>query len=63
VSLSDINVNGSIQTRLIVTPAKNEAETLQRLGGCLVEQTWRPDAWIVDNGSTDGTQDVVTAQF
>jgi poly-beta-1,6-N-acetyl-D-glucosamine synthase len=52
--------NGSIQTHLVVTPARNEAENLQRLGECLVQQTWRPDAWIVvDNGSTDGTQDVV----
>jgi poly-beta-1,6-N-acetyl-D-glucosamine synthase len=50
----------SIATHLIVTPARNEAENLRRLGGCLIEQTWRPSAWIVvDNGSTDGTQDVV----
>ncbi len=50
----------SIQTHLVVTPARNEAENLQRLGECLVEQTWRPNAWIVvDNGSTDGTQEVV----
>ena len=60
MSPSDIDVNGSIQTHLIVTPARNEAENLQRLGECLVEQTWRPDAWIVvDKGSTDGTQEVV----
>ena len=48
-----------IETHLVVTPARNEAENLQRLGGCLAAQTWRPDAWlIVDNGSTDGTQGV-----
>jgi glycosyltransferase involved in cell wall biosynthesis len=57
---SGIDSKGSIQAHLIVTPARNEAENLQRLGECLVEQTWRPDAWIVvDNGSTDGTQEVV----
>ncbi len=45
---------------MIVTPARNEAENLRRLGGCLIDQTWRPEAWIVvDNGSTDGTADVV----
>jgi poly-beta-1,6-N-acetyl-D-glucosamine synthase len=49
-----------IETHLIVTPARNEAENLRRLGACLIEQTWRPEAWIVvDNGSTDGTADVV----
>jgi poly-beta-1,6-N-acetyl-D-glucosamine synthase len=53
-------VDSAIETHLIVTPARNEAANLQRLGQCLIEQTWCPDAWIVvDNGSTDGTQDVV----
>jgi len=43
-----------------VTPARNEADNLSRLGRCLIEQTWRPKAWIVvDNGSTDETADVV----
>ena len=57
---SEIQVDSAIETHLIVTPARNEAANLQRLGQCLFEQTWRPDAWIVvDNGSTDGTQDVV----
>ena len=58
--MSDIDADRMIETHLIVTPARNEAENLRRLGKCLVEQTWRPDAWlVVDNGSTDGTQDVV----
>jgi len=57
---SEIEVDGAIETHLIVTPARNEAENLQRLGECLIEQTWRPDAWVVvDNGSTDGTQEVM----
>lgn len=45
---------------MVITPARNEAENLRRLGQCLVEQAWRPQAWIVvDNGSTDGTTDVM----
>jgi poly-beta-1,6-N-acetyl-D-glucosamine synthase len=33
---------------------------LPRLGDSLAAQTWPPQAWVVvDNGSTDGTQDVV----
>ncbi len=56
----DNSTYGSISSHLIVTPARNEAENLRRLGGCLIEQTWRPEAWIVvDNGSTDGTAAVV----
>jgi poly-beta-1,6-N-acetyl-D-glucosamine synthase len=56
----DVEAHGPIDTHLIVTPARNEAENLRRLGECLVGQTWRPNAWVVvDNGSTDGTQDVV----
>jgi len=58
--MTDAEANASISSHLVVTPARNEAENLRRLGRCLVEQTWRPAAWIVvDNGSTDGTADVV----
>lgn len=54
------NPSVSMETHVIVTPARNEAENLRRLGECLIDQTWRPEAWIVvDNGSTDGTADVV----
>ena len=57
---TDTDANVTIETHLIVTPARNEATNLRRLGQCLIEQTWRPEAWIVvDNGSTDGTADVV----
>src|SRR5438034_6780791 len=54
------HADGSIQNHLVVTPARNEAENLQRLARCLIDQTWRPDAWVVvDNGSTDDTPEVV----
>jgi len=40
----------------IVTPARNEAANLTRLGACPTEQSQLPDKWvIVDNGSTDET--------
>jgi GT2 family glycosyltransferase len=50
----------SIDKHIVVTPARNEADNLRRLGDALIDQTWRPEAWIVvDNGSTDATADVV----
>jgi glycosyltransferase involved in cell wall biosynthesis len=40
----------------LVTPARNEADNLRRLAGCLAAQTRQPSRWvIVDNGSTDST--------
>jgi poly-beta-1,6-N-acetyl-D-glucosamine synthase len=45
-----------------VTPARNEAENLARLFAALADQTVRPTEWIVvDDGSTDGTADLVGA--
>ncbi|HEV3477929.1 MAG TPA: glycosyltransferase family 2 protein [Gaiellaceae bacterium] len=46
----------------VVTPARNEAENLMRLGRSLAAQTMPPDAWIVvENGSTDASLDVASA--
>jgi poly-beta-1,6-N-acetyl-D-glucosamine synthase len=46
-------------TYAVVTPARNEADNLRRLAGCLDAQTVPPASWlIVDNGSTDDTLDV-----
>ena len=47
-------------TYALITPARDEADNLRRLGQCLLEQTVSPAAWVVvDNGSTDDTVDVV----
>lgn len=43
----------------VITPARNEAENLRRLGSALISQTVKPSAWIiVDDGSTDETASV-----
>src|SRR5436190_23881333 len=44
----------------LVTPARNEAENIERLIQSMVTQTTRPVKWvIVSDGSTDGTDDIV----
>jgi glycosyltransferase involved in cell wall biosynthesis len=44
----------------LITPARNEVDHLPRLAASLRAQTVTPEAWIVvDNGSTDGTADLV----
>jgi hypothetical protein len=44
----------------LVSPVRSEAANLERVAGCIAAQTVLPAAWIVvDNGSTDGTPDVV----
>jgi biofilm PGA synthesis N-glycosyltransferase PgaC len=46
-------------TYAIITPARNEADTLGRLADALRRQTLLPVRWvIVENGSTDQTGDV-----
>jgi poly-beta-1,6-N-acetyl-D-glucosamine synthase len=52
-------MRGPTLTYAVVTPARNEADNLRRLAGCMDAQTARPSAWlIVDNGSTDDTLEV-----
>jgi biofilm PGA synthesis N-glycosyltransferase PgaC len=47
-------------THVIITPARNEADTLPRLAHALRQQTRLPARWvIVDNGSIDETRTVV----
>jgi glycosyltransferase involved in cell wall biosynthesis len=56
---SDDRMSDRPLTYAVVTPARNEAENLQRLAACVVTQTRLPMVWvIVDDGSTDGTLDV-----
>jgi biofilm PGA synthesis N-glycosyltransferase PgaC len=45
---------------VLVTPARNEAEFIERTIQSVVAQTHRPLKWvIVSDGSTDGTDDIV----
>jgi len=44
----------------VITPARDEAQNLARLAPCLIAQHTKPVRWVVvDNGSKDGTADVV----
>ena len=44
----------------VVTPARNEEANLRRLAAAMIAQDHPPFAWaIVDDGSTDGTPDVL----
>ena len=47
-------------TYALITPARDEEENLRRLAACVEAQTVLPLEWaIVDNGSSDGTPDLV----
>lgn len=46
----------------VITPVRDEAENLPRLAASLAAQTVRPRLWVVvDNGSEDGTLELVHA--
>ncbi|WP_440771922.1 glycosyltransferase family 2 protein [Natronorubrum sp. DTA28] len=46
----------------IITPVKDEVENLPALIGSLVAQSVQPQAWIiVDDGSTDGSSEIIRA--
>lgn len=45
---------------VIITPARNEIETIRETIKCMEEQTVKPSEWIiVDDGSTDGTTEFI----
>ena len=45
---------------VLITPARNEAQNLERLARCVAQQTIAPQRWIiVDDGSTDDTAGVM----
>jgi glycosyltransferase involved in cell wall biosynthesis len=49
-------------TYSVVTPARNEADALPRLGEALAAQTILPEKWVIaENGSVDETADVARA--
>jgi glycosyltransferase involved in cell wall biosynthesis len=49
-------------TYAIITPTRNEAESLPRLAGSLERQTRLPSRWLIaENGSTDRTVEVATS--
>jgi glycosyltransferase involved in cell wall biosynthesis len=46
---------------VLITPARNEAQFIESTIQCVVAQTTRPLRWvIVSDGSTDGTDEIVT---
>jgi glycosyltransferase involved in cell wall biosynthesis len=45
---------------ILVTPCKNEEKSLPKLAEGIISQTAKPKIWvIVNDGSTDGTQDII----
>ncbi len=59
--MSESTSRAGTLTYALVTPARNEAENLRRLGDCVLAQTVLPLTWvIVDNGSTDETPELAS---
>lgn len=50
----------NLPTYVLIAPARNEAQFIERTLESVVMQTMRPIKWlIVSGGSTDGTDDIV----
>jgi glycosyltransferase involved in cell wall biosynthesis len=57
-----VTVNAAEFTFTVFTSTRNRAHTIERVYSSLRDQTFRDFEWIVvDNGSTDGTADLVRA--
>src|SRR5258706_11378158 len=55
-----MNINKKTFPIGIVTPVRNEEDTLQNLANCILSQTELPDHWlIVDDGSSDTTTSII----
>lgn len=55
-----MNINKKHLSIGIVTPVRNEEDTLQDLANCILNQTELPDRWlIVDDGSSDTTPSII----
>ncbi|HXM94085.1 MAG TPA: glycosyltransferase family A protein [Candidatus Dormibacteraeota bacterium] len=51
----------TLPSYVLITPARNEAQFIELTIKSVVAQTFRPAKWvIVSDGSTDGTDDIVT---
>lgn len=60
-SSGSILCQGSSLRYVLITPARNEASSIEQTIKSMVAQTVRPAKWvIVSDGSTDGTDDIVS---
>src|SRR5271157_5677714 len=54
-------MHSPLPTYVLITPARNEAEFIEKTIQSVISQTILPLRWvIVSDGSTDGTDDIVT---
>ncbi|MEK7472945.1 MAG: glycosyltransferase family 2 protein [Patescibacteria group bacterium] len=57
-----MNINKKHLSIGIVTPVRNEEDTLQNLANCILSQTELPDHWlIVDDASSDTTPSIINS--
>ena len=49
---------------VLISPCRNEAEFIERTLDSVIAQSERPAQWIiVDDGSTDGTADILVLDY